>query len=126
MSPSASGISHSSMAWPQPNVPTLHLPGSNLQSSRLRSSLNARDIQVDDFSLLGEFEAQQQHQHQELLNELSFSLNHGLFGGLHSPGRMSPRSMEPISPMSARAVFSQREELPQHCLSSRDLGSNLS
>ncbi|KAF9591471.1 hypothetical protein IFM89_004169 [Coptis chinensis] len=71
MAPSASGISHSSMVWPQPNVPTLHFYGSNLQSSRLRSSLNARDIQADDFSLLGEFEAQQQHQHQQLLNELS-------------------------------------------------------
>ncbi|KAF9619480.1 hypothetical protein IFM89_007228 [Coptis chinensis] len=73
MSSLAIGISHSSMAWPQPNVPTLHLPGSNLQSSRLKSSLNARDIQADDFSLLVEFEAQQQHQHQhqQLLNELS-------------------------------------------------------
>ncbi|KAF9598104.1 hypothetical protein IFM89_024449 [Coptis chinensis] len=208
-SPMTNGISHSSMAWPQPNVPTLHLPGSNLQSSRLRSSLNARDIQADDFSLLAEFEAQQQHQHQQLLNELScfsqprliptsanrpirtkslapsnledlfsaemsssprysdqamsssmFSPSHksavlnqfqqqqsmlspintnvfspknvdhpllqASFGGLHSPGRMSPRSMEPISPMSSRAVFSQREKLQQHSLSSRDLGSNMS
>ncbi|KAF9619481.1 hypothetical protein IFM89_007229 [Coptis chinensis] len=47
------------------------------------------------------------------------------FGDIHSPGRMSPRSMEPISPMSARAVFSQREKLQQHSLSSRDLGSTI-
>ncbi|KAL5708159.1 hypothetical protein ACHQM5_018984 [Ranunculus cassubicifolius] len=207
MSPSAS---HSSMAWPQPNVPTLHLPGSNLQSSRLRSSLNARDIQAEDYNMLADFEIQQ---HQQLLNELSgfsqprliptsanrpirtkslapsnledlfsaemamsssprysdqsmspavFSPSHksallnqfqqqqsmlspintnmfspknvdhpllhssfnGNGGGVHSPGRMSPRSMDPISPMSSRAsVFSQRDKLQLHSLSSRELGS---
>ncbi|XVF08870.1 hypothetical protein REPUB_Repub07fG0041400 [Reevesia pubescens] len=52
MSPSASGMSHSNVAWPQPNVPALHLPGSNFQSIRLRSSLNARDIPGEDFNLL--------------------------------------------------------------------------
>ncbi|CAA6662886.1 unnamed protein product [Spirodela intermedia] len=69
MSPSTgNGGIHSAMAWPQPSVPTLHLPGSNLQSSRLRSSLSARDIQVDEFSVLPDFDAQQ------LLNEFpSFS-----------------------------------------------------
>ncbi|KAK9154903.1 hypothetical protein Sjap_002383 [Stephania japonica] len=70
MSPSASGISHSSMAWQQPNVPTLHLPGSNFQSSRLRSSLNARDIAAENFNL--EYEVQQQQQQQQqLLNDLA-------------------------------------------------------
>ncbi|KAJ0746546.1 putative polyadenylate-binding protein/Hyperplastic disc protein [Helianthus annuus] len=44
MSPSGNGGQHSPVAWPQPNVPTLHLPGSNVQSSQLRSSLSARDI----------------------------------------------------------------------------------
>ncbi|XP_010257241.1 PREDICTED: zinc finger CCCH domain-containing protein 30-like isoform X2 [Nelumbo nucifera] len=67
MSPSGNGINHSSLAWPQPNVPTLLLPGSSLQSSRLRSSLNARDIPAEDLNLLQDFEAQQQ----QLLNELS-------------------------------------------------------
>lgn len=66
MSPSANGISHSSLAWPQPNVPTLHLPGSNLQSSRLRSSLNARDMQSDEYSMLQDLDAQQQ-----MLNDFS-------------------------------------------------------
>lgn len=59
MSPSANG-----MSWPQPNVPTLHLPGSNLQSSRLRSSFNARDIPSDEFPMLQDFDAQ-------LLNDFS-------------------------------------------------------
>ncbi|KAF9664721.1 hypothetical protein SADUNF_Sadunf16G0047600 [Salix dunnii] len=66
MSPSGNGMPHSSLAWPQPNVPALHLPGSNMQSSRLRSSLNARDIPAD-YSLLPEFDVQQQ----QLLSELS-------------------------------------------------------
>ncbi|OVA17207.1 zinc finger protein [Macleaya cordata] len=204
MSPSANGISHSSLAWPQPNVPTLHLPGSNLQSSRLRSSLNARDIPADDYNL--DFEIQ----HQQLLNDLaclsqqprlssSSSLNrpirtktltpsnledlftaeislsprysdqaaaafspshksnilnqfqqqqsmlspintsvfspknvdhHPLLQnsfGLSSPGRMSPRSMETLSPMGSRlSAFAQREKQQQQLrsLSSRELGSN--
>ncbi|OVA19406.1 zinc finger protein [Macleaya cordata] len=206
MSPSSNSISHSSLAWPQPNVPTLHLPGSNLQSSRLRSSLNARDITSDDYNML------QEVQQQQLLNELSCfsqqqrlgssSLNipirtksltpsnledlftaeisrspryadqaasSGVFSPSHksavlnqfqqqqsmlspintnsfspknvdhtllqasfavpSPGRMSPRGMEPISPVNSRLpVFSQREKHHQQLrsLSSRDLGSNSS
>ncbi|GAV67011.1 zf-CCCH domain-containing protein/Ank_2 domain-containing protein [Cephalotus follicularis] len=66
MSPTTNGNLHSSMAWPQPNVPTLHLPGSNLQSSRLRSSLSARDIPPQDFEMLPDFDAQQ-----HILNDLT-------------------------------------------------------
>ncbi|CBI29869.3 unnamed protein product, partial [Vitis vinifera] len=177
LSPSANGVSHSSMGWAQPNVPTLHLPGSNLQSSRLRSSLNARDIPAEDINLMLDFDIQQ-HQ---LLNELSClsqpcvnsnSLNRSgrsktltpsnldelfsaesssprysdqaLASAVYSPthksavlnqfqqqqSMMSPRSMEPISPMSSRAsMFAQREKQQQQqfrSLSSRDLGSNSS
>ncbi|KAF8403819.1 hypothetical protein HHK36_011925 [Tetracentron sinense] len=205
MSPSGNAISHSSMAWPQPNVPTLHLPGSNFQSSRLRSSLNARDIPAEDFNMLPDFDVQQQ----QVLNELAcfsqprlsstsvnrpgrtktltpsnleelfcaefsssprysdhvagssvFSPSHksavlnqfqqqqsmlspintSVFSpknvdhpfsqssfGAPSPGRMSPRSVEPLSPISSRLpVFAQREKQQQQLrsLSSRDLGSN--
>ncbi|KAK8651308.1 hypothetical protein V6N13_140915 [Hibiscus sabdariffa] len=67
MSPSMNGMSNSNVGWPQPNVPALHLPGSNLQSSRLRSSFNARDIQAEDFHLLPDFDL---HKHQ-LMNEFS-------------------------------------------------------
>ncbi|PON81306.1 Transmembrane protein [Trema orientale] len=203
MSPSANGMSHSSMAWPQPNVPTLHLPGSNLQSSRLRSSLSARDIPPEDLNMLLEFDAQQQllndmncfsqprlssaslsrpcrsktltpsnldelfsaeisssprysdhmtastfspthksavfnqfQQQQSMLSPINTTVlspktvDHPLLQasfGVQSPGRMSPRSVEPISPMSARlSAFSQREKQHQQLrsLSSRDLGSN--
>lgn len=203
MSPSANGISHSNVAWPQPNVPALHLPGSNLQSSRLRSSLNARDMPVDDFNMLPDFDVQQQ----QLLNELStlsqptlgsslnrsgrmktltpsnlddlfsaesssprysdqalaaavFSPTHksavlnqfqqqqqsmlspintnfspknvdhpllqASFGVPSSSGRMSPRNVEPISPMGSRvSLLAQREKQQQfRSLSSRELGSN--
>ncbi|KAF8045299.1 hypothetical protein N665_5236s0001, partial [Sinapis alba] len=49
ISPSGNGVS--SMGWPQQqNIPSLHLPGSNVnQLSRLRSSLNARDIPSEQF-----------------------------------------------------------------------------
>lgn len=50
MSPVANGLSNPSMGWPQPSVPMLHLPSSNFQSSRLRSSLSARDMPPGDFS----------------------------------------------------------------------------
>ncbi|CAK9139355.1 unnamed protein product [Ilex paraguariensis] len=204
MSPTANGISHTSLGWPQPNVPTLHLPGSNLQSSRLRSSLNARDIHHEDLSMLQDFEAQQLilrdlsclsqsrpssislnqsgrsktlipsnldelfsveisssprysdqaaasgvfspsqksavlNQFQQQQNMLS-PINTNVFSpknvehpllqasfGVSSPGRTSPRSVEPISPMGARlSAFAQRETQYQQLrsLSSRDLGSN--
>ncbi|GAB2266996.1 hypothetical protein Dimus_001982 [Dionaea muscipula] len=81
MSPSSSGngISHSSsLGWTSTTVhdvppPTLRLPGSNLlQSSRLRSSLHARDINpppLGDFDMLlqPDFDIQQQ---ELLLSEL--------------------------------------------------------
>lgn len=66
MSPN-NDISHSSMGWPQQNIPTLHLPGSNLQTSRLRSSLNARDIPTEKLDMLQDFEMHQR----QLLNDLS-------------------------------------------------------
>lgn len=186
LSPSAgNGISHSSMAWPQPEVPSLRLPGSNLQSSRLRSSLNARDIAAEEYDMLQDYDLQQQ---QQLLNEFScLSMNPNslsrsnrsktlnpsnldeLFSaesssprsvyspthksavfnqfqqqqqGMLSPintsfspksvdhsilsGRMSPRSVEPISPMSARASMVTQRDLQQfRSLSSREFGSNL-
>ncbi|MCL7048667.1 hypothetical protein MKW94_005567 [Papaver nudicaule] len=208
MSPSGNGISHSSLAWPQPNVPALHLPGSNLQSSRLRSSLNARDIPSEEYSMLQEqhqllselscFSQQQRlsssslnipirtktltpsnledlftaeitrspryveqaasssvfspshksavlsqfQQQQSMLSPINtnaFSpknVDYSMLASYASPGRMSPRSMEPISPGSARlSGFSQREKHQQQqqqqqqqlrSLSARDLGSNSS
>jgi hypothetical protein len=198
MSPSGNGMSFSSAAWAQQNVPTLHLPGTNFQSSRLRSSLSARDIPPEDFSVLSDFDCQQ-----HLLNDLScfsqprpgscrskaptpsnleelfsaeilssprysdqsmasvFSpsrksaamnhfnqvqnmllpintnmlspkhIEHPLLQasfGVPSSGRMSPRSIEPISPMSSHmSPFAQHEKQKQHLrsISSRDIGSNI-
>uniref|UniRef100_A0A5B7BWQ9 Putative zinc finger CCCH domain-containing protein 30-like isoform X2 n=1 Tax=Davidia involucrata TaxID=16924 RepID=A0A5B7BWQ9_DAVIN len=45
MSPSSNGISHSSVAWPQPNVPTLHLL-KTLKSYSLLRSLFLLDILI--------------------------------------------------------------------------------
>ncbi|KAF3437904.1 hypothetical protein FNV43_RR20660 [Rhamnella rubrinervis] len=206
MSPTVNGMSHSSVAWPQPNVPTLHLPGSNLQSSRLRSSLSARDIPPEDLKMLLDFDAQHQllndmnsfsqacqssasvsrtgrtktltpsnleelfsaemslsprysdpaaasvfsprhksavlnqfQQQQSMLSPISTTtvmspknVDHPLlqasFASVQSPGRMTPRSVEAMSPLSSRisAFAHQREKQHQQLrsLSSRDLGSN--
>ncbi|XP_052727028.1 zinc finger CCCH domain-containing protein 30 isoform X1 [Vigna angularis] len=199
MSPSG-GILHSSSAWPQPNVPALHLPGSNIQTSRLRSSLNARDMPPEDLDVLQDFDGQQHllndlscfsqprpgaisvkrsgrsktltpsnlddlfsaeissprysdpaaacvfspthksavfNQFQQLQSSLSpintsvsspRNVEHTLLQasfGVSSPGRMSPRSLEPISPMSARlSALAQRDKQQLRSLSSRDLGAH--
>jgi hypothetical protein len=182
MSPTANGNLnlHSSPVWPQPNVPTLHLPGSNLQSSRLRSSFNARDIPQDfDFdahqhifndlnclsrktlfpsnleelfsaeisssprysdqgavfsptrnsAVLNQFQQQQSMLSPMNTNVFSpksveHSLLHASFG-VGSPGRMSPRNVDPISPIGVRlSAFGQRE-MQLRSLSSREFGANV-
>ncbi|KAJ1422175.1 Zinc finger, CCCH-type [Sesbania bispinosa] len=202
-SPSANSISHSSTAWPQPNVPALHLPGSNAQTSRLRSSLSARDMPPEDLNVLQDFDGQQHllneygcfsqphpgaismsrsgrsktltpsnlddlfsaeisssprysdpaaasvfspthksavlNQFQQLQSSLSpintnvlspKNFDHPLLQasfGVTSPGRMSPRSLESLSPMSSRlSAFAQHEKQQQQLrsFSSRDLGAN--
>jgi hypothetical protein len=167
MSPSSSP-----MGWPQPNVPTLHLPMSNLQqSSRLRSSLSARDLPPDDFADLAGFsqfrqnsvgrsgrsqnltpsnlddlfsseiatsgvfspsqksallsQFQQQQSVLSPVNSIDHPLYQGSYGGSSPRGIMSPRSIDPHSPMgsSRLSAFNQRE-MQLRSLSSRDLGSN--
>lgn len=183
LSPSANGMSPSNMGWPQPNIPALHLPGSNLQSSRLRSSLNARDIpdfDVQQHQLLNEFSSlnqasissnslnrsgrfktltpsnlddlfssegsprfsdqalasavfspthksavfnQFQQQQQSMLSPINTNQFQASLG-MPSSGRMSPRNVEPISPMNSRvSMLAQREQLQFRSLSSRELGS---
>ncbi|XP_041999214.1 zinc finger CCCH domain-containing protein 30-like [Salvia splendens] len=97
LSPTASGMPHSSAAWPQPNVPTLHLPGSNFQSSRLRSSLSARDI-PPDLNMLRDFDAQQ-----HAMNDMaSFSPSHPNSSMLNRSGR----SKSSLTPSNLEELFS--------------------
>lgn len=109
--------SSSAMSWPHPNVPALHLPGSNLQSSRLRASLNARDVHQD---VLSDYEQEQ------LLNEFSNSLSwsgrmkslpHSNLDDLFSPegGSSSPRFTDSavFSPTHKSAVFNQFQQHQQ-------------
>ncbi|KAK7336577.1 hypothetical protein VNO77_17122 [Canavalia gladiata] len=104
MSPSANGISHPSVAWPQPNIPALHLLGSNLQSSRLRSSLNARDITMDGFDLLPDYDQQQQ-----LFNELlSFSPKPMNSNAMNRPGHMRPLTPSNLDDLFSAESFSPR------------------
>uniref|UniRef100_A0A803LBZ6 C3H1-type domain-containing protein n=1 Tax=Chenopodium quinoa TaxID=63459 RepID=A0A803LBZ6_CHEQI len=204
LSPPTNACSNSPLP-PQQNFPTLHLPGSNLQSSRLRSSLSARDISPEDYNMLCDFDVQQhllddhmasfsqqrsnpsslmrgvrtktlapsnleelfcseiassprysdqaaasvfspthksvllnQFQHQQsFLAPINTSniyspksaehpLLHASSFNVSSPGRMSPRSVEPISLMSARlSALALREHQQQQQLrsfSSRELG----
>lgn len=99
-SPSGNGMPPS-LGWQQPNVPTLHLPGSSLQSSRLRSSLNARDMPVDDYSLLQDIDSQ-------LINDLCYSRLGSSTGGNHSSRTKSlnPSNLDDL--FSAEMVSSPR------------------
>ncbi|CAN4118455.1 unnamed protein product [Withania somnifera] len=190
MSPSGNGVSN--MGWPPQNVPALHLPCSSLQSSRLRSSLNARDIPAKDLTMLSDFDVdalssmnansfsrfvhpktltpsniealfsaegssprysdqaldqavfspthkspifnQFQQQQQPMLSPINTNFSprnvdnplfQGSFG-VPSSRSMSPRGMEPISPMSSRvSILSQGVKQHQfRSLSSRDHDSN--
>ncbi|KAL2535083.1 Zinc finger CCCH domain-containing protein 30 [Abeliophyllum distichum] len=134
MSPSTNGMSN--MGWPQQNVPALHLPGSNLQSSRLRTSLNARDFPPEDLSLLQDFDTQ--HQQKQFLNELSRlsqptinanSLNHSARSKTLIPSNLedafsvecsSPRYTDPsvFSPTHKSALLNQFQQQQQNVLSS--------
>uniref|UniRef100_A0A6N2N5Z2 C3H1-type domain-containing protein n=1 Tax=Salix viminalis TaxID=40686 RepID=A0A6N2N5Z2_SALVM len=105
MSPSGNGMPHSSLAWPQPNVPALHLPGCNMQSSRLRSSLNARDIPAD-YSMLPEFDVQQQ----QLLSELSSLSQPSLSNNsLNRSGRLKA-----LTPSNLEDFFSAESSSPRY------------
>ncbi|KAH6784888.1 CCCH-type zinc finger protein with ARM repeat domain-containing protein [Perilla frutescens var. hirtella] len=106
MSPTANGMSHSSSAaWTHPNVPTLSLPGSNLQSSRLRSSLSARDIPPEDLNMLQDYDSQQL-----ILNEMAcFSQprpNSAMLGSGRSKAALTPSNLEEL--FSAEIASSPR------------------
>ncbi|XP_021728985.1 zinc finger CCCH domain-containing protein 24-like [Chenopodium quinoa] len=131
LSPSGNGISHSA-GWQQQNIPTLHLPGSNIQanniqSSRLRSSLNARDIPAEELSMLQDME--QRH----ILNDMSCfahgnlsarpkSLAPSNLDELFSAEISSPRYSDPLaasvfSPSHKSAVFNHFQQQQQSMLS---------
>eukprot|EP00262_Sarcandra_glabra_P022137 TRINITY_DN9678_c2_g1_i1.p1 TRINITY_DN9678_c2_g1~~TRINITY_DN9678_c2_g1_i1.p1 ORF type:complete len:653 (+),score=73.17 TRINITY_DN9678_c2_g1_i1:382-2340(+) len=122
MSPS-NGISHSSLGWPQPNIPALHLPGSSLQSSRLRSSFNARDI-PDEYSMPSDFD------HLHLVNDFSGYSPRTRIGSPagNRPGwsktLIAPSNLDDLfsseisissSPYSDRTVLNQFPQQQQNC-----------
>ncbi|XP_008227307.1 PREDICTED: zinc finger CCCH domain-containing protein 56-like [Prunus mume] len=99
------GISDSCMAWPQKNIPSLHLPESNLRASRLRSSLNARDIPTEEVDLLHNFELQQQ---QPLHDVSSFSQS---FINISSVSH--PLHPETLTPSNLNELFSAQVSSPR-------------
>lgn len=129
MSPTGNGF-----PWPQQqNVPPpLNLAGSNLQSSRLRSSFSARDILPEEMNMFPELEGQQQ----QLMNDLSClsrprpGLNHLGLSKMLSPSNLdelfsaemsSPRYSDQqtvFSPSSHRsAALAQFQQQQQNMLS---------
>uniref|UniRef100_A0A7N0TCE1 C3H1-type domain-containing protein n=1 Tax=Kalanchoe fedtschenkoi TaxID=63787 RepID=A0A7N0TCE1_KALFE len=114
MSPSAN-VSPSQLSW-APSIPSLNLPGSNLQSSRLRSSINARDLQAEEFAKIGESDAQQY----QLLKDLT---SHYGTNSLERPGHLktpTPLNLEDLfvadslSPCYVDSPFGSSVHSPTH------------
>ncbi|OMO81687.1 Zinc finger, CCCH-type [Corchorus capsularis] len=103
ISPSPHGICQSPMAWPQQNVPTLHLPGSNLHASRLRSSLNARDIPAVERSMSEDFVMHQQQHFNSLscLSQPQLANKSSNLDGRFSTEASSPRCRDQVTPISS-------------------------
>ncbi|KAL2940793.1 Zinc finger CCCH domain-containing protein 56 [Bienertia sinuspersici] len=118
LSPSGNGISHSSAGWQQQNIPTLHLPGSNIQAnsmqtSRLRSSRNARDISAEEMSMLQDLEMEQHH----ILTDMSCFAQSQFNSPSARPKTLAPSNLDELfsseissprypDPLAASPVFS--------------------
>ncbi|KZV50266.1 hypothetical protein F511_23252 [Dorcoceras hygrometricum] len=104
LSPSTNGVA--STGWPpQQNVPALLLPGSNLQSSRLRSSLNARDVPPEDLSI-ADIDVQQR----QLLDELSIQSQQSAHTNLLN---LSARQ-KTLTPSNLEDFFSAESSSPRY------------
>ncbi|XVF47390.1 hypothetical protein PTKIN_Ptkin03bG0105100 [Pterospermum kingtungense] len=120
MSPSANVVSQAPMVWPQ-HVPPLHLPRSNLQGSRLRSSLNARDMPAIEPNTSKDFVMHQQ-QH---LNNLSCLSEPHL--ATKSPNLDELFSTENFTLEYGTFFYNFEQQQQSFCsLSPRELGYNLS
>ncbi|KAJ1294047.1 hypothetical protein BS78_01G116300 [Paspalum vaginatum] len=98
ISPSGNGMPPP-LGWQQPNVPTLHLPGSSLQSSRLRTSLSARDMPADDYSLMQDLDSQ-------LMNECYSRLSSSTGNHSARTKSLNPSNLDDL--FSAEMVSSPR------------------
>ena len=99
----SSNSSHPSVPWPQQTIPNLH---SSLQASRLRSSLNARDISSEELNGLRDFAFQQ---HLPLNEPSSFSQlqYNGSYTDLFSPSNTLNHS-------NLDKIFYANVSSPQH------------
>ncbi|XP_075517794.1 zinc finger CCCH domain-containing protein 30-like [Primulina tabacum] len=105
LSPSTNGIT--STGWPpQQNVPALLLPGSNLQSSRLRSSSNARDVPPENSSLFADIDV---HQSQPL-DELSIQSQPSANTNMLNPSARS----KTLTPSNLEEIFSAESSSPRY------------
>ncbi|KAL4558077.1 hypothetical protein LXL04_036273 [Taraxacum kok-saghyz] len=101
MSPSGNGVAK----WNPPSVPSLLLPGSNFQSSRLRSSINARDMGSDqDLNMY----LQRSGHSQTMLTPTKLD---DIFANETLSPRFSDQSM--FSPRNNSSVFNQFQQHQQ-------------
>ncbi|MBA0605022.1 hypothetical protein Godav_017638 [Gossypium davidsonii] len=119
MSPSANVISQAPTGWPQ-HVPTLHLSGSNLQGSLLRSSLNAKDMSAMELNMSLDFEVHQQRYLSNLscLSQPHLEHKSSNLDGLFSTEVSSTRCPNQVTAMPILSpVLSDKLEQQQRVLS---------
>ncbi|XP_011006197.1 PREDICTED: zinc finger CCCH domain-containing protein 56-like isoform X2 [Populus euphratica] len=127
----SSNSSHPSVPWPQQTIPNLH---NGLQASRLRSSLNARDISSEELNGLRDFAFQQhlplnepssfsQLQYNGSSNDLfspSNTLNHSNLDKMFNANVSSPQYSEQLGgsasvffPTYSSAALNQQQQHPK-------------
>eukprot|EP01018_Ginkgo_biloba_P032691 Gb_38616 [translate_table: standard] len=122
MSPSASSVNalgHSAMCggWPQPNVPTLHLPGSSLQASRLRAELNARDMPMEDFPRISDYEGQLLNEFSSLSTQARMNAAAAVISGNGNTssrsGKYKSHGISPVAPTNLEDLFACEVSSPR-------------
>ncbi|KAJ8751208.1 hypothetical protein K2173_016389 [Erythroxylum novogranatense] len=109
--PPSDSVSYSTMAWQQQSVSNFNVQSKHPQASRLRTSLNARDVPTEELNALEDFELHQK----QFLNENSYASQPNF--GTNSPNRSacsiansdkcSSAKLSACSPSYKLAVLSQ-------------------
>ena len=127
-SSSANSLAHSSFcgAWPQPNVPTLHLPGGGLQASRLRSALNARDVPMEGLPRGSDYEGQLTSEFSSLSSQNRMNAAAAVTSGVGNTsfrsGKYRSHGINTVAPTNLEDLFASEIMSPSEMMCPRVTG----
>jgi hypothetical protein len=115
MSPSSPKSGHSSLAgaWSQSSLPMLHLPGGGSQTSRLRATLSARDLPLDDLIRGSDNDGQIIDDFSPLSNQarMNATLAAALSGDGSTSGKYVSYGLNSVTPVNLEDLFSSEMSL---------------